>query len=532
MTTRAEIPSRENCVVGPLLQRWARERPDTNFLEFGDGTAWTFEQTLDLTRRAAAGLKELGVRQGDNVLSWLPNGREAILTWFGANTLGAVYMPMNTAYRGRLLEHAISLSGARVLVAHAGLLPLLTDIDTGRLSDVVVAGGAPPDIDGLRFHAADSLLPDRTAEPERPVEPWDSNYIILTSGTTGPSKAVQSTYIQTWAGSAEAMFYFDRDDRILANLPLFHVSGTGAIMDRLIKGGACVLIDGFKPGEFWDTVRRFGITGCCLVGAMTQFLLKQPESDRDRDHSLRAVITVPWNEDSLAVAKRYGIDMYTAFNMTELAVPIVSEANPPVLGTCGRPRDGVEARVVDEHDIEVADGQTGELILRTDRPWEISPGYFRNPEATAEAWRNGWFHTGDAFRRDEAGNFYFIDRIKDAIRRRGENISSFEVESEATAHAAVREAAAIPVPSELGEDEVMLVISQTPGQTVTAPELLEFLAPRMAHFMLPRYIRILPELPKTPTQKIQKHFLREQGVTEDTWDREEHGFRFRKTLLT
>jgi crotonobetaine/carnitine-CoA ligase len=529
MTIQLNIPRRDQCVLGPLLHKWSAERPEETFLTFEDGTSWTFAETLQFTRQAAAGLLELGVQQGEHVLSWLPNCKEAILTWFGANYLGAVYMPLNTAYQGGLLEHAISLSDARVMVLHASLVSRLQVIDTARLSDVVVVGGEHPRLEHLNHHSAGVLSSANTAEPERPVEPWDCNYIILTSGTTGPSKAVMSTYIQAWSGSAQAMFYFQQDDRILANLPLFHVSGTGAIMDRLIKGGSCVLIDGFRPAEFWDTIRQFGITGCCLVGAMTQFLLKQPKSDRD--HSLRAVITVPWNEDSLALANRYGIDIYTAFNMTELAVPIVSEANPPVLGTCGKPREGVQARVVDEFDYEVAHGETGELILRTHLPWEISRGYYRNPEATIQAWRNGWFHTGDAFRRDAEGNFYFVDRIKDAIRRRGENISSFEVESEATAYAAVREAAAIPVPSELGEDEVMLVVSETPGQVVNPGELLNFMTPRMAHFMLPRYIRVMPELPKTPTQKIQKNLLREQGITEDTWDREAHGIKIRKKSL-
>ncbi|HKX55551.1 MAG TPA: AMP-binding protein, partial [Xanthomonadales bacterium] len=338
-------------------------------------------------------------------------------------------------------------------------------------------------------------------------------------------KAVLCTYVQTWVGGAMAMDYFGPDDRLLANLPLFHVSGAGAVMDRLTKSGTCVLYDGFRPDSFWDTVRRFRITGCCLVGAMTQFLLKQPPSERDRDHTLRAVITVPWNQDSLDVAERYGLEMYTAFNMTEIATPIRSVANAPRLGTCGKPRPGIEARIVDEHDLELPHGEVGELILRSSRPWEITQGYYRNPQATCDAWRNGWFHTGDAFRRDEEGYFYFVDRMKDAIRRRGENISSFEVESEATAHAAVREAAAIPVPSELGEDEVMLVISLTPGHAITPLELLQFMAPRMAHFMLPRYIRTLPELPKTPTAKIEKHRLRAEGVTSDTWDREVAGIK-------
>ena len=524
MDPNATLPRRDECVVGELLQRWARERPGRNFLEFEDGGAWTFAQALDLVQRAAGGLHALGVRQGSHVLCWMPNLREAVLGWFGANYLGAVHVPLNTGYRGRLLQHAIALSNAQVMLVHSSLLPRLAEIDTAQLREVVVVGDEPPPPGSLHFHAARVLQGEARAEPARPVEPWDPNYLMLTSGTTGPSKAVVCTYVQAWSGSAMGMDYFDEDDRLLANLPLFHVSGAGAVMDRLAKGGTCVLYDGFKPATFWDTVRRFNITGCCLVGAMTQFLLRQPPSERDREHPLRNVITVPWNQDSRAVAERYGLRMHTAFNMTELAVPIRSAANPAQLGTCGRPRPGIEARIVDAHDIEVPHGEVGELVLRASRPWEITQGYYRNPQATAEAWRNGWFHTGDAFRRDAAGDYFFVDRIKDAIRRRGENISSFEVEAEVLCHPSVLEAAAVAVPSDESEDEVLLIVSASAGRVVDPLELLRFLEPRMAHFMLPRYVRVVAEMPKTPTAKIEKHRLRSEGVTADTWDREAHGF--------
>ena len=530
MTFDPKLPPRDACVVGPLLERWARERPQRNFLEFSDGSAWTFADMRARAQRAAAGLRRLGVERGSHVLSWMPNEREAILGWFGANLLGAVYVPLNTAYRGAILRHAVALSDAKVLIAHASLLPRLEPESSSLLEHVVCTGGPQPPMDGVHVHAFDVMEQPGTAEAEQPVQPWDANYIILTSGTTGPSKAVVCTYIQAWAGGAMAMDYFGTEDRLLANLPLFHVSGVGAVMDRLIKGGTCVLYDGFKPESFWDTVRRFNITGCCLVGAMTRFLLNQPPSTRDRDHPLRAVITVPWNQDSLAVAQRFGIQMHTAFNMTELATPIRSQANPPLLGTCGRVRPGVECRVVDQNDIEVAPGTVGELVVRTSRPWEITQGYYKNPQATVRAWRNGWFHTGDAFRRDEQGNFFFVDRMKDAIRRRGENISSFEVESEACAHPDVREAAAIPVPSELGEDEVMLVVVPVTDR-LDPVALLRFMEPRVAAYMLPRYIRAVAELPKTPTAKVEKHRLRSEGVTADTWDREAHGVTVRRGKL-
>jgi crotonobetaine/carnitine-CoA ligase len=217
--------------------------------------------------------------------------------------------------------------------------------------------------------------------------------------------------------------------------------------------------------------------------------------------------------------------------MTEISAPMVSDAYPAESGTRGKARAGVDARVVDENDCEVAPGKTGELILRTDRPWAMNHGYYKNPEATARAWRNGWFHTGDGFKYDEDGYFYFVDRIKDAIRRRGENISSFEVESEVTAFGAIREVAAIPVSSELSEDEVMIVVTPAPGESIDPLRLFQFLEPRMAHFMLPRYIRVMDDLPKTPTQKVQKNLLKDAGVTPDTWDREAEGIKVKRQKI-
>jgi crotonobetaine/carnitine-CoA ligase len=260
--------------------------------------------------------------------------------------------------------------------------------------------------------------------------------------------------------------------------------------------------------------------------------MKQPPGPRDRDHPLRMAVMVPLPDDALAFGERFGIDVYTTFNMTEISCPIYSQRNPPIRGTCGVTRDGVQCRVVDENDCELPHGEVGELVVRTDVPWAMNAGYHKNAPATAKAWRNGWFHTGDAFRRDAAGNFFFVDRIKDAIRRRGENISSFEVESEIGAHPAVREAAVVAVPSEFSEDDVLAVVAPVPGERIDPVALIEFLRPRMAHFMIPRYIRVVDELPKTPTQKVQKNLLRDQGLTRDTWDREAAGIVLKRERLS
>ena len=225
--------------------------------------------------------------------------------------------------------------------------------------------------------------------------------------------------------------------------------------------------------------RRTQSTCLTLLGAMVPFLLKAPPTPRDRDHPLKKVVLVPLSDASEVFAERFGVDVYTTFNMTETSWPLVSERNPQVRGTCGRPRDGIDARIVDDNDCEVAPGVVGELIVRSDIPWSMNHGYHNNPEATAAAWRNGWFHTGDAFRRDADGNFFFVDRLKDAIRRRGENISSFEVEAEVNAHPAVREAAAVGVPSEFGEDDVLAVVAPVAGKTIDPAELLA--VPGAAH---------------------------------------------------
>ncbi len=518
------IPERELCVLGHQLERWAKQRPSQTAIIFDGGETWTWAEALALTQRAAKGLQDLGVSKGDHVLSWQPNNREAVLTWFGLNYLGAVYVPMNTAYRGSLLEHTIALSDARLMICHAGLADRLADVDTAAVTDIVITQG-DADLPRHTVHSASALLPDvgLSAMPDL-VEPWDTQYIIFTSGTTGPSKAVLSSYAQGYAmGPTTHGAYLDETDRFLINLPLFHVGGTVYVILTLGAGGSCFIDTHFKTDQFWNTVRTHKLTNTCLLAAMIPFLLKRPPAEDDTEHSLRTAICVPWNEDAMELGRRHGIEMRTTFNMTEVSSPMLSDPWPPEPGTCGQVRDGVEARVVDANDCEVAPGEVGELILRTEAPWALNHGYYKNPEATVEAWRNGWFHTGDAFRYDEDGYFYFVDRIKDAIRRRGENISSFEIESEVHAHPDVKEAAAIAAPSDLGDDEVMIVVAPIEGRSVDPQALLEFLQPRMARFMLPRYIRMIDELPKTPTQKVQKHILKTSGITDDTWDREAAG---------
>lgn len=529
--TDPRIPNRDECVLRYLLDRWANERPDQPHVVFADGAEWTFAELRDKVRTKAAGLRAMGIEQGEHVAVWLPNGPDALIAFYAINYIGAVFVPFNTAYRGQLLQHVIANSGARVLLVHPDLVPRLSEIDLGRVERLVVTTGIEVPEAPRPIQRFDELAgaADETLELARPIEPWDIQSIIYTSGTTGPSKGVLSSYLHMFTNAGpESWPMVDENDRYMCVAPIFHIGGMGPPFVMLARGASVAMIDNFSTEDFWAVAKATQSTVVFLLGVMATFLLKAEPRPDDRDHTVKKAFMVPLTGDAPAFTERFGVDIYTIFNMTEISSPSVSEANPTKIGTCGRVRDGVDVRLVDRNDCEVPIGEIGEMLVRTDRPWAMNSGYNANPEATAEAWRNGWFHTGDAFRRDEDGYFYFVDRVKDAIRRRGENISSFEVEADVCSHPAVREAAAVAVPSEFSEDEVMVIVAPVPGQKLEARQLAEFLIDTMPYFMVPRYIRILDELPKTPSAKVMKADLRKEGVTSDTWDREAAGLRVRR----
>lgn len=512
------VPDAASCTIAGLLTARAHAHPDRVFAVFSDGESWTYGETYQRSLGAAAALTALGVRPGDRVMSWLPNGPDALLAWFGTNLAGATCTPVNTAYRGGLLEHVLTNSGATVVVAHSQLAPRLMEIQPGNQRPKIIG--------------PHELHTDPGDFEPHPAQPWDTFGIIYTSGTTGSSKGVLCSYVHHYSAAVAA--FADRvgeDDRYLVQLPLFHAGGTIGVYAMLLLGGSVAIVDSFATDAFWDIVRAHRVTCCTLLGVMASFLLKRSPTDRDHRHPLKWAWLLPLSDHGAELAERFGIDVHTLFNMTETSVPLISAPNPTASGLCGTPRPGIEVHVVDGYDRPVPPGRSGELVLRADRPWSLSHGYHGMPEATAAAWRNGWFHTGDAVRQDGEGRIFFVDRLKDAIRRRGENISSFEVESEALTHPAVREAAAVAVPSEHGEDEVLLAVAPAPGRTVDPVEMIQYLVPRMAHFMVPRYVRVLDELPKTPTAKVLKHALRAQGVTDGTWDRQHAGIEVRRESL-
>lgn len=515
----APLGKSHDLVFHYLLAERARRMPGKPCLVMRDRVL-SYAEVEAEANRWARGLSGRGIRKGDRVLVMVPNGIEHVLIWLGLCKVGALMVPVNEAYKGNMLKHQVNDSGAWFAVVWERHLPLWYDLrgDLPGLETVAVYPRIGPNALGpVEWDHVSALdLRHEDASPVPPaVEYFDPMAVFYTSGTTGPSKGVLYTYAQAHATAAPAAGLCDPDDVFYMFLPMFHV-GLSQMFGLVVIAGATMAIrEKFSASEFWPDVRRYGATMTILLSTMPNFLLSQPRRADDADHGLRKFIIIPLPQELEAFKARFGGEVATFYNMTEVSMPLRSDGFNLADGTsCGRLRPGVAARVVDEHDEPVPTGAVGELVLRADDPWEFNLGYWRNPEKTAESWRNQWLHTGDAFRVDEAGNYYFVDRLKDVIRRRGENVSSYEVEAEVDAHPAILESAAVAVPSPHGEDEIKVVAALKPGSALAPPDLHAHLRGRLPAYMVPRFIEIRgEELPKTPTGKIRKAALRDEGTT-------------------
>ena len=518
------------CVLPRIIEQRAAAEPTGILLSFASGERWSAAETAMRMRAAAALLFERGLRRGDPLPCWLPNGADLLQLWLGCNYLGAVFIPLNTDYRGGLLAHVLQECKARLLLLHPSLGERLREVADAAPQQLVYCGDRAPAASAPKGEWLASLAaaPDGAPEPE-PLAAWDPQMVIFTSGTTGPSKGVLCPYGHIYSTAQATYGYLDDTDTMLTELPIFHVGGAASVVAALCNGSRLALYPGFSTQDYWQRIDKEGATATSgLIGSMADFLAQAPPGTADSHNSLR-MLTMMLTEQSMRVARRFDFSYLSGFNMTELSGPLISEVDCAVAGSLGRPRDGCECRVVDDNDMPVATGDVGELIVRSAHPWTFFSGYLNRPDATAAAWRNGWFHTGDLVRRDAAGNYFFVDRKKDAMRRRGENVSSAEVEAEALAHPGVVDACAVAVPSELAEDEILLAFVTADGQVLEPRTVAEFLVPRTPHYMVPRYFRPMESLPRTATNKIRKVEIRDAGVTADCWDREAAGMRLRRT---
>jgi carnitine-CoA ligase len=518
--------------LASVLEAQTRDLSDTVLIhELQTGLRRTFAETRDHVAGFAGALAAAGVAKGDRVAIISSNRIELLDTWLACGWLGAVAVPINIASKGLQLSHVLANSDPRLLIVEEKLLDRLEAIDGSLPSlDRVWVIGEPRAGESLGAPCEPFASPGDPI-PAGDVDPGDTLSILYTSGTTGPSKGVMCPHAQLYWYGVNTVRHLDvrSDDVLYTILPMFHMNALNTFWQALLCGTTYTFGRRFSASAFWQEIAASEATVTYLLGAMIHILLKREPSPAEREHRLRVALAPATPADLVEVVRsRFGFLCVEGYGSTETSVTHSNRAGGFVPGAMGRPLPGIEAKVVDENDCDLPARVPGELVLRASEPYAFSTGYWRMPEKTVEAWRNLWFHSGDRVVVDEEGVFRFLDRIKDAIRRRGENISSFEVERELQLHPDVQTAAVIPVPSELGEDEVMAFLVLRTGAEPDPAGIVRHLEPRLAYFAIPRFLEFVETLPLTENGKVQKFELRARGVGPLTWDREGAGIELRR----
>lgn len=532
MTFAETTTTCERFTLGELLRDAADRHGDHTFLEFHDRTQ-TFAETDRRANRAANGFVALGAGKGSKIAIMAMNGSGFIDAWLGAARTGAVYVPINTDYKGDILRYQLGKADVSHIVIDPAFIDRLDAVaaDLPRLERVILTAPMAQPRPSLRNGVAISMLDDvmaaSDADPGIEILASDPLAISFTSGTTGPSKGVLAshahviTFARDWIVSTD----YAEGQSIYTCMPLFHaVASWLGVVPAIINGGRIAIVPRFSASGFWDDVRRYKADVAHGIFSMVPILLKQPPRTDDAQQPARRFYFAKVDEE---FERRFNCRIVEVYGATETGVVTMS---PPGgerrKNSCGKPNAATfDVMIANDRDEPVAVGEVGEILVRPKRPFAMLSAYYNSPEATLEAYRNFWFHTGDNARADADGYLYFVDRKKDSIRRRGENISSSEVEATLNRHPAILECAIVAAPSELGEDEVKAVIVLREGAKATADELWSFCEEHMPSFWVPRYIEFRSEMPKTPSQKIQKYLLRAGGDQGEVFERATRGRR-------
>lgn len=516
----------EELTVDNVLRQQARVHRDESFLKLREGEL-TFGEVEEMAARLAHGLAEHGVAPRDHVAVMLPNGADILHLVFALARLGAVVVPINTQFKGKLLGHVLATSDATMLIVDEAFVERVAAVETElpSLRSVVVHGAGAVER-SLRTATVPwaNLLGDAADAPRAPTRFSDLQAIMYTSGTTGPSKGVMVPHALALTCALDSLRYMDHqpEDTVYCPMPLYHAGALwDGMMMALLAGSPIAVVERFSASRFWDDVRAFGAVHAIGIFDVIPILLNQPASPCDRDHPLRRFYMGKSALDE-AFYERFGVHAVETYSSTEVGIGTGSPYGEWRTGSCGQANgERYEVRIVDEQCRELGPGEPGELVLRPKQPHVITGGYYNYPQVTAEAFRNLWFHTGDRAYYDDDGYFFFVNRIKDAIRRKGENISAFEVECAVNDHPDVLESAAFGVPSELEEEEVKVAVVLQAHAEPDPEALVCHCRDRLPGFMVPRYVEFVDELPRTGTNKIAKHRLRgegDSGITDRTWD--------------
>jgi len=540
---RADTYALRDLTFPKVLRRQAQDRPDKVFLtETATGRCFTYLDVDLWSNRVAHALAGLGVGRGRHTGVLMGNSAEHLAVFLGIGKLGAVSVPVNTAARGELLRYYLSQSDCESVVVDADLTERLAEVlpQLPLVKRVVVVAGADRAQDAAHAIPASaayevagfeaSVAAASEAPPAVEVKCSDLLMLAYTSGTTGPSKGSMLPHAAalTYGTSAAEAQGYRASDIFYVCLPLFHnnalLAATGA---ALVCGASVVLSRRFSVSRFWDEIRDSHATITNFLGAMSSFLWSSPPSAGDARNDLRLVSMAPTPKYAREFEQRFGLKAMNNYGLSDfgMVTSFTAHEPPEKLGSIGRPRRGFRVKIVDEDDFEVPDGEVGEIVMQSDDPWRATTGYYKMAEATLAANRNQWFHTGDRGMRDADGYLWFVDRKKDCIRRRGENISAFEVEQIIATHPEVGNAAVFPVATPANDEEVGAVVVRRPGSTLTEAALVAHCQRNMAYFMVPRYIQFRDELPTTVNQKVEKFRLRNELERDlsQAWDREAAG---------
>lgn len=519
--------------LATLVRRKAAKNGDRPALRF-EGRTISYNGLDRDTDRLANGLQKAGIRAGDRVAALLFNTVEFPLVWFALAKCRAVLVPLNTALKGEILRYELADCTPSGLVIDRRLweayAPLREGLGVARewVADPTGTGGPLPPT-AQRF---DTLFSEGPAPPGTTPAPSDPAAVLYTSGTTGPPKGAIVPHEKCLATSREVGLRsrLTADSVLFTALPLFHCNAQEMTTLTALQNDLTAAYDErFHATTYWETASAMGATHVSLLISMINVLFKQPSKPTDTRHGVRTAVTAGakkevWPE----FERRFGLAVIELYGMTECGCTTLM--NPPGairVGSVGTPLGFVEAEVVDDDDRPVPPGTRGELVVRPRAPFTMFSGYLGKPEKTVEAWRNLWFHTGDYFTRDRDGYYYFVDRKKDVIRRRGENLAPYDVESVLNRHPAVFESVVVGVPSPLGEEDVKAFVQLKPGATAEPKALFEFCVEHLPYFMVPQFIEFIDEIPKTANQKSQRFVLRERrGGT--AYDREKLGIVVRR----
>lgn len=512
--------------IGNLVRSRASSDPEHRVARFEDGRQFTFAELDAASNRIANGLDALGAAPGSRVALMLPNCAEFVSCHIGISKLGAIEVPLNTALSGVLLRHPLVNSGCETIFLTAEMTPRLAAI-ANQLPDlehvIVVGGGDSQAVPGTsvigfdEWQAASSEL-----DPAHEPIDTDTAAILFTSGTTGPAKGAELGSRATFIEASEVikMMEYEAGEVIFTPLPLFHAIARYCVLwPAIMLRGTAVIYERFSASRYWRTVVAEEATAMTYVGSIITVLSKQPPNEFERMHRVTKGYGAPAPEAlTIGFKERFGVQLVEPYGGTEAGIVTRNTLSDWRLGSCGKPPNYFEVEIHDEHEQPCPPGVEGEICVRTKVPHSMFSGYHGMAEATLESMRNLWFHSGDRGRTDEDGYFYFVDRMKDCIRHRGHNISSWEIEQAVATYPGVLECAAIGVPSELSEEDVAVAVVEREEGSVEPQRLVAFLRDLLPGFAMPRYVRIVNSLPKNASQRVQKFQLREQGVTLETWD--------------